>query len=105
MTGQDFHARGVLIAYEGGGRWSVSGPADEPELMAQLRAEVERRAVAFRAGGFPTLGGPWPTGPVGACCSCGEPRPPYRGGHCQLCHLAIQKIHVPRKLVTVLALG
>ena len=98
MTGKDFWTAGVTIEHsivDGRHTWSISGP-DDPALMAKLRAEVARRVEAFRAcpvGSRAHVGGPWVVGRKGGQCDrCGDPRPPYTGGDCKLCCLALHKL-------------
>jgi hypothetical protein len=67
-------------------------------LLRALRAEIAWRADAMREHvRAPT----WPmprivlvaeTPPaMGACGCCGDPRPAYRGGDCELCAMALER--------------
>jgi len=84
MTASSFRDRGVRFERQRG-RLTVRGPRD-PDLHAQLLTEVERRLALVDP--LP------PPQPAGRCGCCWDPLPQGRGGMCELCVLARQKVTV-----------
>ena len=94
-TAADFRAAGVVFR-SFGGRYTCAGPKGRRDLVDALRDAIAWRVDAMRPH---VRGARWPLPrivlvsptppPFGACGCCGEPLPPYRGGDCELCSMAL----------------
>ena len=96
-SAEDFAREGIVFLVRGG-RVSCAGPRGRGDLYDALCAQVERRVVAMR----PRIAASRPPAPrivlaasrppeLGACGCCGDAMPPYRGGDCALCMLALAR--------------
>ena len=94
MTALEFLTLGVRI-FRKGAMYSAEGP-DDPALLGQLRQEVARRVVAFRACRVAksrlALDLDTPRVSYGAFDACGDPMPRFVGGWCDICAIASSKV-------------
>ena len=91
-TAHAFERLGVRFAIAPAGEIRVAGPANRADVLAALREEVSRRSgllgPMLGKGQRPQLQAPR-AGTCGACDTCGDPLPRFRGGMCPLCALGI----------------
>jgi hypothetical protein len=94
-TALEFEHAGVDFVLSGGADARVVGPIGRPDLMIALRGAVAWRLEVMRScprGSAPVITPKPPTCRTGACCCCGDAMRAYRGGHCALCILAIDRL-------------
>jgi len=96
-TAEELARAGIVFTLRGG-RVTCAGPRGRGDLYDALCAQIDRRVVVMRArisrAGWvlPRIVLVSPDPPeYGACGCCGDPLPPYRGGDCVLCILALER--------------
>lgn len=98
-TARGFLRAGVVFTREAG-LWRVQGPPGRDDLRVALVAEIARRTDVFAK--FEPLDRTVPFPPValpgvsrvrsGACDACGDALDTGRGGWCQLCTIAVERV-------------